>query len=288
MAELTPPIDAARDFRMDGEFAALFPVHTDEERQLLAASILAHGVREPLVLWREENILLDGHSRLAICDEHRLPFPVVAYSFEDRDAARRFLIDNALGRRNLTREQRDYLVGRRYLAEKQSHGGERGASRHSDDLPPKTAAKIADAVGVSARTVERAAEFAASIDKISETCPTAKAAILTGAVKLTRAEAARAAAAAPRSLAQVKAAARKPLSLAELNRLANGGKPVATGGGDPVAAINALARQTAAAIATYVQSGARAVDRARLTELWELRSELERLSTCLEGEPSCT
>src|SRR5438105_4298973 len=73
-ATATPAVGAgARAFRIDEEFERLCPRLTSEERDLLASSIVAHGVREPLVVWRETKILLDGHTRLAVCDEHDVP-----------------------------------------------------------------------------------------------------------------------------------------------------------------------------------------------------------------------
>jgi hypothetical protein len=257
-------------FSTDDEFAALFPIHTHEQREQLEASLRAHGCREPLVVWKEEKILLDGHTRLALCRQHRIEFATVEYSFPDRGAARRWVIDNQLSRRNLTREQRDYLIGKRYLAEKKPHGGERDASRQSDGLPSKTAAKIADATGVSARTVERAAEFAASVDKISETCPQAKNAILSGKVKLTREQASRVAETVPRSLGQVKkaAAAAPAVSAVSPSR-------------DHVGEIETLALRLSAAIDSYSKSGLRSSDRPRLKSLWEVRAEIEGLNAAL-------
>ena len=38
---------------------------SDEEERMLEESILAEGVRDPLVVWREENVLVDGHHRKA-------------------------------------------------------------------------------------------------------------------------------------------------------------------------------------------------------------------------------
>ena len=198
------------DFRTDDEFAVLCPLQTSEERELLEASILAHGVREPLVVWREEKLLLDGHTRVRICDEHRLPVDVVEYSFPDRAAARAWVIDNQLGRRNLAEEQRRYLRGKRLLVEKKDKTEnlrEGDAPKHQSDASGKTAARIAEREGVSQATIERDAEYARAIDKISETCPKARGAILTGKLNLTREEVARAATAAPRSLGQVKRAA---------------------------------------------------------------------------------
>lgn len=85
---------------------------TDEEFRLLEESILAEGVRDPLVVWREENVLVDGHNRKAICDRHGLPYCVVYRSFADIDAAKAWMDLNQLGRRNLTKEKRDEMIRR--------------------------------------------------------------------------------------------------------------------------------------------------------------------------------
>jgi len=265
------------DFKTDAEFASLFPVHTKEERDLLTASILAHGVREPLVVWREEKLLLDGHSRLAVCKQHDVAFEVVEYSFRDRHAARCWVIDNALARRNLTEEQRRYLRGKRLLAEKKdkTENLRRGATPPipQSEGSGETAARIAKREGVSRATVERDAEYARDVDKISETCPKARAAILTGKVKLTRDEVARAAEKAPRSLGQVKkAAAAKPAA------------PARRVDRDHVGEIDTLALRLSAAIDGYTKSGLRSSDRPRLKSLWELRAEIEGLNAALKGQ----
>ena len=47
----------------------------------------------------------------------------------DGAAARNWLIDNQLARRNLTREQRDYLIGKRYVAVRKDPGRHAAAER---------------------------------------------------------------------------------------------------------------------------------------------------------------
>ena len=85
---------------------------TEEEFRLLEESILAEGVRDPLVVWREENVLVDGHHRKQICDKHGLPYSVTYLSFPDIDAAKAWMDLNQLGRRNLTKEKRDEMIRR--------------------------------------------------------------------------------------------------------------------------------------------------------------------------------
>ena len=45
-----------------------------EELQRLELSLLEEGCRDPLVVWKEQGILLDGHNRLALCQRHSIPF----------------------------------------------------------------------------------------------------------------------------------------------------------------------------------------------------------------------
>jgi 16S rRNA G966 N2-methylase RsmD len=65
------------------------------------------------------------------------------------------MLSNQLGRRNLTPDQFTILLGQRYLAQKQSHGGQVRGSGHNDHS--LTSATIAADHGVSEKTVRRAA-----------------------------------------------------------------------------------------------------------------------------------
>lgn len=282
----------AAEFRVDEEFESLCPRLTEEERELLAASIRAHGVREPLVVWREEQILLDGHTRLAICEEQDISFETVEYSFADRAAARNWVIDNALARRNLGREQQAHLRGLRYRAAKRAsvenlrQNAPSAQIEHSvitaADEPPlreePAAVRLAREYGVSPATIRRDAEYAENVDAIAESAgPEARTALLTGAVRATRGQVKRIAEARPQSLAEFK------------RMVGEVGPPARSGDNrDHVEEVSALAQRTAAAMRAYVKSGARPEDRERLTELWELRSDIERLSIYLEGETRCT
>ena len=83
-----------------------------------------------------------------------------------------------LGRRNLTDEQKTYLLGKLYEARKQTRGGDRGnqytkeANRQSGDLATgRTVMQIAKEQGVGQKTVERAEHFAKGLDAIREVSP---------------------------------------------------------------------------------------------------------------------
>ena len=85
---------------------------SDEEERMLEESILAEGCRDPLVVWREENVLVDGHHRKKICERHGLSFQVAYRSFPDMEAAKAWMDLNQLGRRNLSKEKRDEMIRR--------------------------------------------------------------------------------------------------------------------------------------------------------------------------------
>ncbi|MFA4973863.1 MAG: DNA N-6-adenine-methyltransferase [bacterium] len=93
---------------VDHEFHALIPPLSADERAALEASLLAEGCRDALVVWNDT--LLDGHNRYEICQAHSIPFETVARDFETRDAAKLWIIDNQLARRNLPPYERSRLA----------------------------------------------------------------------------------------------------------------------------------------------------------------------------------
>ena len=70
------------------------------------------------MVWQEEQILLDGHNRYAICEQHGVPYHLVEVSLPDLDAAQSWIIDHQDGRRNLTPNQLSYLRGKKYEIQK--------------------------------------------------------------------------------------------------------------------------------------------------------------------------
>lgn len=64
-------------FKIDPIFEKYWPPLPDEKFIILEKSILDEGLRENLTVWKEKNILLDGHQRLRVLKKHGI-------SFEDR------------------------------------------------------------------------------------------------------------------------------------------------------------------------------------------------------------
>src|SRR5437899_2373162 len=78
-----------------------------------------------------------------------------------------WIINNQLGRRNLSPEQASYLRGKRYNLEKRPRGGDRKSSRHNDDLKPAHH-RLAAEYKVSRATIERDGLFAEAVDTLAQ------------------------------------------------------------------------------------------------------------------------
>ncbi|MGD9732561.1 MAG: hypothetical protein AB7U45_10305 [Desulfamplus sp.] len=138
-----------QQFTIKDEFKNLINPPTDEEKQILEQQIINDGVRHPLTVWKEQNILIDGHTRLEICQKLNLPYEVEYLSFPDEDHVISWMSNNQLGRRNITMQQISYLRGKKYEAEKKIHGGDRKSE--SEESRSKNFILIPDTVTKTAR-----------------------------------------------------------------------------------------------------------------------------------------
>jgi hypothetical protein len=146
---------------IDPEFQDLIPMMTKEERDGLEKSILAEGVREPLVIWAETGFLVDGHRRYEICEQNKIEFPTVARSFQSRNEVYLWIINNQLSRRNITPNQAKYMRGLRYNIEKMKPG-EHGECDQSEFK--RTCERLAKEFGVSKATIVRDGKFAEQLE----------------------------------------------------------------------------------------------------------------------------
>jgi N6-adenosine-specific RNA methylase IME4 len=87
------------------ELEALIPPLTSKEFKQLERNILEEGIRDPLVTWN--GILVDGHNRYRIAQEHDINYVTVEKEFADMNAVKEWMVNNQLGRRNLP----DYVKG---------------------------------------------------------------------------------------------------------------------------------------------------------------------------------
>lgn len=186
------------NFRIDPEFQDKIPPIGDEEYALLREDILETGeVREPLIVWKEENILVDGHNRWKVIQEQpTIKWTTRQMSFPDKWAAFEWMYKNQLGRRNLTDEQRTYLMGKRYEARKNTEAfkGNQYTNKSGDgqnvhhqtkkEIKSGTAGVIGKDYGVDSKTVRRAEKFAHGVDVLREVNPAAADKVLNGKTKI--------------------------------------------------------------------------------------------------------
>ncbi|MDC0749950.1 hypothetical protein [Polyangium mundeleinium] len=177
----------------DPEIEALLPRESNEEYALLEQDLRAHGCVAPLVVWQDgpRQVLLDGHTRRAICRTRRIFYEKKILEFPDRTSAILWVIENQLGRRNLTPEAQAYLRGRIYNLEKRQ--GARTDLDTSRQGGEKLSERLADVYKVGSRTIERDGRFAAHLDDLAAVYGAAiKNAVLARDAKMTRAEVAKA------------------------------------------------------------------------------------------------
>lgn len=173
---------------IDPEFQGKIPPLTEQEFAQLEQNILEAGrVYEPIATWK--NTIVDGHNRYKIVTKHpEIIWETREMNFNDKWAAFDWMYKNQLGRRNLTAEQRAYLLGKLYEARKHVHGSEKGGygnryfkisdgqkvantkkdTKHNTDGVSKI---VADEQGVGKTTVKNAYLFSKGIDEIRQDDP---------------------------------------------------------------------------------------------------------------------
>ena len=125
----------------------------------------------------------------------RFIFPPCRSRFESREEVLAWICKNQLGRRNLTPEQKYYLMGKQYEAEKAAHGGDRKSTgAKSSSLKAnlidstKTCDRIAEENRVSKDTVIRASRYMRGVEIAEELMPGLKQSILSGQMKVSKAD----------------------------------------------------------------------------------------------------
>ncbi len=173
--------------KIDKEFQALLPALSEQEYNLLKESILEQGIINPIIIWDETDIIIDGHNRHSIYTENYKELknkgldrlPIERLSFPSREAVKEWIIKTQLGRRNLSYSRWKYYLGILYNQTK--HQGTCGKNYHK-----RTAEVLAEEYNVSEKTVRNAGKFASNLDVINENAGTTNYVeqILNGKIKL--------------------------------------------------------------------------------------------------------
>ena len=175
---------------VDDDFRSLIPPLSDDEYMRLERSIIAEGVRDPIITWN--GTIVDGHNRYRICQEHGIAFKTAEIVFGSKDAAKIWIIENQFGRRNLNSYQKSVLALQLeplYAAEaKMRRGGDRRSEEYQETIrqksdewsPARTDERLAQVAGVSRDTIRKVKVIEAEAEEGNETAVAARDAVRSG------------------------------------------------------------------------------------------------------------
>ena len=190
------------NLKIDPEFQSQIPPLTNDEFKQLEENILKEGkLISPLIVWN--NTLVDGHNRYAILQKHpEICFSTMPLRFANREEALAWICKNQLGRRNLTPEQKKFLIGKQYSVEHRKPGGN-GNNQYTattqeavqeelcqfDTIPPTSAEasirkQIAERNNVSESYVARSEKFMRGVEITEQMIPGMQEKILSGQFKV--------------------------------------------------------------------------------------------------------
>ena len=149
------------------EMAELLPPLTGEQLAALETDILKNGCYSPVIV-NEDMVVIDGHNRQRLCEQHGLPYQMAVFSFEDMLEAKQWALDTQKGRRNLDKWELGKIALRlkpdieaRARENMSAGGGDQKSEDAKSGLatlpnpisPVDTRRELADAVGLGERTM---------------------------------------------------------------------------------------------------------------------------------------
>lgn len=140
------------------EMAELLPPLTGEQLSALEADILKNGCYSPVIV-NEDMVIIDGHNRQRLCEQHGLPYQMAVFSFENMLEAKQWALDTQKGRRNLDKWELGKIALRLkpdIEARAKENMGTRtdlSATLPKGSDPVDTRKELADAVGLGERTM---------------------------------------------------------------------------------------------------------------------------------------
>lgn len=162
---------------------------TEQEELQLEDNIQKQGCINPLLVWRRDMnhwTIIDGHHRFLICKKHGIPFKVCEGDFENEAQVKAFMIENQLGRRNLTPSQLQYFRGIKYNTIVSLSSQKKKQVYNDIEKRERTCDYLAKKFSISRSTILRDAEFATGLDLIGRVNLGLKENILKGNQKIAR------------------------------------------------------------------------------------------------------
>jgi hypothetical protein len=160
-------------FSISPDLTSWLPPQSEDEISGLEHSLLIDGPEDPLHVWEEKGVLIDGHTRVQLLLRHgrldqlrALAKEVVKHSFKDIESVRAWMEERQGARRNQSRLATMYFLGLRYNREKRQ--GERSdlqtSAQNERRLPTDT--RLGKEYGYGATTIRRSGELATSVDQL--------------------------------------------------------------------------------------------------------------------------
>lgn len=149
------------------EMAQLLPPLTGEQLAALEADLLANGCYAPVIV-NEDMVIIDGHNRQKLCQQHGIPYDMAVFSFADLLEAKRWALDTQKARRNLDKWELGKIalklkpdIEARARAKMSAGGGDQksedaksGLATLPNPIPPiDTRKELAESVGLGERTM---------------------------------------------------------------------------------------------------------------------------------------
>ena len=120
------------NLKIDPELRDLLPPLTGDEYKQLEKQIVEDGCTDALLIWH--GYIADGHNRYKICHEHNIPFGIYPLGYKTKSEVMRRMIDDQLGRRNLTPIQR-IAIAKKYEGQFREEAKERQATSTGGNNP---------------------------------------------------------------------------------------------------------------------------------------------------------
>lgn len=156
------------DLVVDREFEELLPVLTPEEFERLEKSVVKNGMLDPIKVWEEPDtgkyIIIDGHNRYKILKKNNISLNYwenykIMYADElpTRDDVKRWMLEQQLGRRNLSEAEKYEIVQKfKNVFEQKAKKNQSLGGKGSANLPKvDTRKEMAKATGVSEGTYRK-------------------------------------------------------------------------------------------------------------------------------------
>lgn len=148
-AETLAKLVKLSDIRVHEDFESLFMINSSVLAQIVSRmKKYGYDKSQPILLWKEEKILIDGHTRrLAAIECGFFDIPVYEHSFESLEDAIEYALGLQTARRNLTDAEIVNAMGKLDKLKK---------TGRSDGEKGKSAEHLAETLGTSTTKIERA------------------------------------------------------------------------------------------------------------------------------------